>query len=182
MINDEDDEKYKPYDFYLYRGNKYISRKDASPGDSANYMRWIINTIIDSQKRRRRLPHNLAIELVSMLNEATEKAEAAQALASIESPNEEQLADLEKTHQDACRSLLSGFGLARDSQGRPPTTSFWDVIKFMDEAIKEEKRKTGKILSVRAAARLANKQLSIAESTARRYWKQYQEMIKPHLE
>ena len=102
--------------------------------------------------------------------------------------NEEAAQAYAKARDAALNSLLSGFGLIpeeggttgntenKGGRGRRTAASFWQVIKFMDELMTEN----GRLISIRAAAKQAAETFNIGDSTARRYWRKYEDILKQH--
>lgn len=183
-----DNEKARLYEPLLYRGGKIVERKNVSLGDSGRYMRWIAETLADSFDRKRRPPYRLLMELIPVLMDAAEKAEHADDLQQLKESREEATRAFEKAREEALNSLLSGFGLItqkggstgneenKNGRGRRLAASFWEVIKFMDEL------KSGGGESTRKAAKQAAEAFGIGESTARRYWAQYEGLQAQHEE
>jgi len=183
-----DDESARLYEPFLSRGGKLVERSDVSLGDSGRYMRWIAETLADSFDRRRRPPLRLLIELIPVLTDAAEKAEKAGELQQYRESNEEAAQAYEKARNAALNSLLSGFGLIpeeggttgntenKGGRGRRAAASFWEVIKFMDEL--KSGNEAG--LSTNKAAEQAADTLKIGKSTAKKYWKKYEDTLKNH--
>lgn len=169
----EDIEVEAVYSGLLTKNQKIIGRKNVSVKHAGEYMRWIASTLSKSFDAKRRVPYRLLCKLVPMLLEAAELAEKAQ--------------DDNKYHQDACNVLLCGFGLRpevsgslsttknqnKKGKGRRPAALDIEIVNRMDELISNKK-----VSSIREAARVVAKAFKIGESTARRYYKDQEDIIK----